>query len=233
MVFRRRHRPADAGSEAYPERDASEGESATAERTGPWDEADLDSPRDGRIDFGGLLIPAVAGMQVRVDAQENRVASVNLVIGDSTIQVVPFAAPRTEGIWDDVRAELAASVAKQGGTVDERDGPFGPELGARIQGRSAGGRSAAQPVRFIGVNGPRWFLRGMISGRAAVDPHQADRLEQVFRDIVVVRGGEPMAPRDPIPLRLPESGQPEQPGGGEQPASVDPFERGPEITEVR
>jgi hypothetical protein len=46
----------------------------------------------------------------------------------------------------------------------------------------------------------------------------------------VVRGAHPMAPRELLPLRLPETTT-EEPA---QPAtpSLDPFERGPEITEV-
>jgi hypothetical protein len=48
-----------------------------------------------------------------------------------------------------------------------------------------------------------------------------------------------MAPRDPIPLRLPqdddsEAGAPgDQLAGGQQRPGLDPFRRGPEITEVR
>ena len=62
-------------------------------------------------------------------------------------------------------------------------------------------------MRFIGVDGPRWFLRGVISGQGAVQPEAAGLLEQVFRDTVVVRGEGPMAPRDPIVLKLPDDAQ--------------------------
>ena len=36
-----------------------------------------------------------------------------------------------------------------------------------------------------------------------------DRLEEAVRDVVVVRGGMAMAPRDPIPLRMPHGATPE------------------------
>jgi hypothetical protein len=51
----------------------------------------------------------------------------------------------------------------------------------------------------------------------------------------VVRGADPMAPRDPIPLQLPSAAVPdEQPGedGAETSGDLKPFERGPEITEI-
>jgi hypothetical protein len=92
------------------------------------------------------------------------------------------------------------------------------------------------------VDGPRWFLRGVVSGQGAVQPQEALTIEHVFRDTVVHRGGTPMAPRDPIPLRLPAEAQPmgpEQPvqaAGQESPyatGDLSPFARGPEITEIR
>jgi hypothetical protein len=63
-------------------------------------------------------------------------------------------------------------------------------------------------------------------------------LEQIFRDTVVVRGDSPMAPRDPIVLKLPNDAQmvPESVAqDGDQPRfadGIDPLRRGPEITEV-
>ena len=64
---------------------------------------------------------------------------------------------------------------------------------------SAGKRIA----RFIGVDGPRWFLRGVVGGAAATDVEAAAQIEDLFRSIVVVRGTTPMPPRDLIPLRMP------------------------------
>jgi hypothetical protein len=52
------------------------------------------------------------------------------------------------------------------------------------------------------------------------------------RDVVVVRGGEAMAPRELLPLRLPDAAAAPAPEPEGRPP-LDPFERGPEITEIR
>jgi len=178
--------------------------------TGPWDSAD--APDDGvaRIDLGSLLLPAVPGTELRVDVNtQQKVIGATLRYGDSLLQVAVFAAPRAAGIWDDVRADLARSASGQGGRLEEVDGPFGPELAGFVRATppTQPGQPAPAPVRrparFIGVDGPRWFLRGMISGPAAESPEAAAALEQVFRQIVVVRGSAPMPVREQLPLTLP------------------------------
>ena len=178
--------------------------------TGPWDSAD--APDDGvaRIDLGSLRLPAIPGTELRVDVNaQQKVIGATLRHGDSLLQVAVFAAPRAAGIWDDVRADLARSASGQGGHLEEVDGPFGPELAGFVRATPPGqpGQPAPAPVRrparFVGVDGPRWFLRGMISGSAAESPEAAAALEQAFRQIVVVRGTAPMPVREPLPLTLP------------------------------
>ena len=70
-----------------------------------------------------------------------------------------------------------------------------------------GGAAGARPARFVGVDGPRWFLRGVIAGKAAEQPDDASEIEELFRSVVVVRGTTPMPPRDLIPLHMPKSTQ--------------------------
>jgi hypothetical protein len=80
-----------------------------------------------------------------------------------------------------------------------------------------------RPARFLGVDGPRWFLRGMMSGPAAADPAAAATLEEAFRGIVVVRGSQPMPVREPLTLTLPPEAAAQlaqqQAAGGAAPAS--------------
>ncbi len=181
-----------------------------AETSGPWDSAD--APDDGvaRMDLGSLQLPAVPGTGLRVDVNaQQKVIGATLRHGDSLLQVAVFAAPRAGGIWDDVRADLARSASDQGGSLHEVEGPFGPELTGFVRANPPAqpGQPALAPVRrptrFIGVDGPRWFLRGMISGSAAERPEAAAVLEQAFRQIVVVRGTAPMPVREQLPLTLP------------------------------
>jgi hypothetical protein len=177
---------------------------------GPYDAAD--APDDGRprVDLGALRLPAVAGTELRVDLnQQQKVIGATLRYGDSMLQVSAFAAPRAAGIWDDVRADLATSASGQGGRLTEVEGPFGLELAGTVivtPPAQPGGpppRAQRRAARFIGVDGPRWFLRGMLSGPAAEDPTAAAVLEDVFRQIVVVRGTDPMPVREQLPLTLP------------------------------
>jgi len=210
---------------------------------GPYDVADVDDDVN-RIDLGALRIPPREGMELRLELEEatQRVVAVTVTLAESSVQMQAFAAPRSEGIWDDIRSEIAAQVSKQGGTADEVPGTFGREVLARIPARTPDGRTGHQVARFTGVDGPRWFLRAVFNGQAAVDEQAAVALEQVVRGTVVVRGSEAMAPRDLLPLKLPA--QPEAvPGQGAETngtsqgddamGPLDPFRRGPEITEIR
>ena len=169
--------------------------------TGPFDERDAPEDDITRADLGALRIPVGEQLNLQVEVNEQQqVVSASLSSAAGTMQVGLFAAPRNEGIWDDVRGEIAASMAQQRGKPVEREGgPFGTELTGTLPGEG-GGRT---PVRFIGVDGPRWFLRGMLVGPAA-DPSRAEVFEEAFRQIVVVRGNDPLPVREPVPLTLPK-----------------------------
>jgi hypothetical protein len=178
------------------------------ETDGPWDETD--APDDGlqRIDLGAIRLPVIKGVELRVDVnQQQKVVGATLRAGESTLSVSVYAAPRAAGIWDAVRADLATSASGQGASLKETEGPFGTELAGTVtvpqQPGGAAGKPGRRPARFLGVDGPRWFLRGMLSGPAGEDPEAAAPLEEAFRQIVVVRGTEPMPVREALPLTLP------------------------------
>lgn len=208
------------------------GSAADAPRTrGPWDVSEVPE-RGRRVDLGPLWLPGREGMELRMEVEKTSrlVTAAAVSLQGSALQLQVFAAPRTEGIWDEIRAEIAESVTKQGGTAEDIVGPFGRELLARVPVRTPEGRTGHRPARFIGHDGPRWFLRGVLTGRAAAEEEAAAALEGVFADVVVVRGTEARAPRDLLPLTLP--GRP-----GAVPAAAeggqDVLARGPEITETR
>jgi len=186
-------------------------EREVSETEGPWDSAD--APDDGvpRIDLGSIRLPGLPGTDLRVELnQQQKVVGATLRSGESLLQVSAFAAPRADGIWDGVRQDLATSASGQGGSLREVEGPFGLELAGTIVAAppaQPGQGTAPQPVRraarFLGVDGPRWFLRGLITGPAAESAEAATVLESAFRGIVVVRGAEPMPVREQLPLTLP------------------------------
>jgi hypothetical protein len=178
-------------------------------------------------------------MELRVEVAGDAIVAATVVVKDSAIQLQAFAAPKREGIWGEVREEIADSITEQGGVINEIEGPLGWELRAQVPVQLPDGKRGMQVVRFVGVDGPRWFLRGVISGRGAVEPQTAGLLEQIFRDTVVARGEGPMAPRDPIVLKLPNDAQmvPESVQREEQGSrfagGMGQLQRGPETTEVR
>jgi hypothetical protein len=167
--------------------------------TGPYDITDAPQDELERIDLGALQIPVDTGLEVRVEVGEDgQVAGVTLVNEGGQMQLGLFAAPRSEGIWDGVRTEIKASISSQGGTVQEADGDFGPELVGKLP--APGGFT---PVRFVGVDGPRWFLRAMLAGAPAMEAAAATDFLSAFRRTIVVRGNDPLPVREPVPLRLP------------------------------
>lgn len=171
---------------------------------GPFDDSEANPVRP-YIDLGGVKVLPREGLQLRLEVEEEtgRVVAVGLDFAGSTLQVQPFAAPRSSGLWHEIRAQIADQIQHQGGRTSERDGVFGPELVAEIPVAQPGVPGETRIARFIGVDGPRWFLRGVIAGDAAIDPTAAADIEDLFRSVVVVRGNQPMPPRDLIPLRMP------------------------------
>jgi hypothetical protein len=249
-VLRRRRRDGDYSPELDDQgepglndagfRDADGGaEDVGVALDGPWDIADNYPPVE-RIDCGSLLIPVHEGFDVQINVAEEQGAWVAVVHEESGMQLQAFAAPRSGGLWDEVRQEIAANISESGGDWTEGDGPFGPELIAQVPiGEEGQTEVQLQPVRFLGFDGPRWFLRGVISGPAASDPVLAVPFNALFSNVVVVRGDYPAPPREQLEIRLPEEARralEEQMAQQEDQPDwylPDPFTRGPEITETR
>ncbi|QXJ20677.1 DUF3710 domain-containing protein [Actinomadura graeca] len=174
---------------------------------------------------------------------------------ESAMQLQVFAAPKRSGIWEDVRRETAKDIQEEAnGQTQEGEGPFGPELLAMVPAALTEEVLAEMPqevreqipaefveqgwapqiIRFLGVDGPRWFLQAVVQGAAIEDEEQWQVLEDVLRGVVVVRGDAPMPPRELLELQIPKEFSEAGEEGEEQAVqSFNPFERGPEITEVR
>ena len=241
MFRRRKNQEADEAEDAVEVEaqdtpvEAPAAEADPARPQGPWDEADAPEDERSRVDLGGLRIPVPPETEVRVDVSpEGEVVAATLVQGSTAMQVNAFAAPRKAGIWGEVREEIATALRESGGKAEDGEGPYGPELHAHVPAEGPNGPALA-PARFVGVDGPRWFLRALITGAGATDPAAAEPLLAALKDCVVVRGSEAMAVRDPLPLRLPKevtaAAAASVEGEGEPPVLAPP-ERGPEITEL-
>jgi len=254
-VFRRR-RSADAGRQwpgdsdqelsgdepdyGEPFDDEAEGQPAAAARAegGPWDAGEA-FPAQERVDLGSLQVPVGPEHEIQLVMAEQHGAWVTVRYRESEVQIQAFAAARRSTLWDDVRAEIAAEVNTAGGRSQESEGSFGTELTAQVPMEPGQPASGMRLVRFVGIDGPRWFVRGLFTGPAADGGEQAELLEEVLRNVVVVRGEHPVPPREILELRLPPEARQaleEQAAAEEENrfrGDVNPFERGPEFTETR
>ena len=203
----------------------------TAREMGPWDESEVDfSEGLERLDLGGLLVLASPGVDVQVQADQATgvVTALTFAQSGAAVQVQPYAAPKSGGMWDEVRGQIKGSITKSGGLVEEVAGPFGVELQSQVTGADG----AMQPARFAGIEGPRWFVRAVFLGAAVKAGEAATTLEGMVRNLVVVRGGDAMAVGAPIPMKLPHA--PAAPAALPDGRPIlAPFVRGPELTETR
>jgi len=227
--FKRSKEPsADQVEASEPSQEAK----VAAPANGPFDITEVPN-RGKRLDLGSIWLPARRGLTVRLDVDKATRQPVAVAVSHdaSTLRLQAFAAPRSSSLWDQVRQELIASTQESGGQAEEVEGQFGTELAANMP--SGSGKKGKQKLRFLGADGPRWFLRGRLSGPAATDEAAARPLREVFSQVVVVRGSEARPPRDLLRLHPPGQGpaSPEESEQGEAGEQV--FRRGPEITEVR
>jgi hypothetical protein len=204
---------------------------------GPWDLQDAPPADPERLDLGSLHVPVLPETDVRLEVNpEGEVVAATLVHGESAVQLNVFAAPRRSGIWNDVRTEIRDALNSSGGQATEAEGAFGTELRAQVPTEEVPGQGVGlSPARFLGVDGPRWFLRGLVTGPAATDDGPLAPLLEAFRQVAVDRGSEAMVVREPLPLRLPADAVQAAEDAAAQSGTpnLQMPERGPEITEIR
>lgn len=181
--------------------------SAPADRAtaGPLDLSEIQGVRP-YVDFGSMRIPSRDNVQMRLEVEEatQRIVAVSMDHQGSSLQLQAFAAPKNEGIWHEIRSQMKQSIVNQGGETEERVGSFGPELIAKIPlVDESGNRTGHRLARFIGVDGPKWFLRGVVGGAALNDARAAADIDDLFRSVVVVREDVPLPPKDLLSLSIP------------------------------
>lgn len=179
--------PGEDDVEVPPERELPVG--------GPYDAPD--APDDGRVrlDLGSLRLPLPDGAQLQVEVDKaGPLRAVHLITELGQFTVTAFAAPRSGGLWSEVARELVARLRAEGARVGRVAGEWGEELDAV---------TAQGVLRFLGVDGPRWMLRGAAAGPAEHTEARAVLLRDIVRHTVVLRGPEPLPVRSPLPLQLP------------------------------
>lgn len=200
---RKRAEPEDYGPE-YDEQDDGD---VGADELEPEFEGDLfeyagphdveEAPDDGlnRLDLGSVRVPVPDGAQLQVEMDQNKaVRAVHVVTPVGQLTVNAYAAPKSGGLWREVSTELAEQLRGDGATVRTAKGEWGLELMAALGEVS---------LRFVGVDGPRWMLRGVVAGPPEVAEKSAHALHDLVRGTVVVRGTQPMPVRTPLPVELP------------------------------
>src|SRR5690625_267064 len=211
MLFGR-NRHVQAETVVLPEhlREEEDAPVADTRPDGPFDITEVET-RDfskGYMDLGAIKVPLRKNVSYRLEQeQENqKVFAVSAVHENSTLQIQAFAAPRSGGQWDEIRQEMFdQNKNAKGAKVTLEDGEFGRELLIRVPAKLPDGRQGERVARFLGIDGPRWMIRAMIMGKAAIDKAQAGILYDILKDTVIDRGERPLPARQMLELTPPEN----------------------------
>jgi hypothetical protein len=171
---------------------------------GPFDITELVQVRPS-IDFGAIQLPLRDDVVYKLEVEEatSKIVALTVEHNGSALQLQAFSAPASDGVWHEIRSSLEQSILSQNGRTEQVVGPLGPELNAQIPNVDGGFRLA----KFIGVDGPKWFLRGVISGLALGDVLSMSHVIDIFRSVAVVRGSQPMPPKELLELVAPAGAQ--------------------------
>ncbi|SHF36860.1 DUF3710 domain-containing protein [Streptoalloteichus hindustanus] len=163
---------------------------------GPFDATEAPEDELSRLDLGSVRIPVPDGAQLQVEVDPaGPVRAVHVVTEIGRLTVNAYAAPRSSGLWREISRELVEQLRSDGARVTRVSGEWDDELVAS---------SPEVALRFVGVDGPRWLLRGVAAGPVDHAEELTELLRDVVRGTVVVRGQEPLPVRTPLPIELPE-----------------------------
>lgn len=178
---------------------------------GPFDidEVDLEADDVPRLDLGALILTPEDGMQIQIvaDAQTGDGLALVLTLDGAAMQVEVKAAPLSGGFAAEVRDDIIEETLSAGGSAERTKGPYGTELRRVVPVDSPDGDDSFAPLRDWLVEGPRWLLVARLMGEAAIDVNGvgASRpFDEAFRNLIVRRGDDPMAPGQTVPLKVPE-----------------------------
>ena len=207
MAFGRRKRSDETTDPEVPEIVTPEfegGRDDDGDVEGPFDIEDFDDPAAalyGRHDLGAVLIPENEAAELAVEVNQQGVPTMAwMVTANGRYNVTAYAAPKAGGLWREVAGEVAESLRKEAAEVSIEDGPWGREVVGFMT-------NGPEPVvmRFVGVDGYRWMVRGAAVGA----PDKADAIARDLRnalaDTVVRRDDTPQPVRNMLALQLSET----------------------------
>lgn len=211
MLFGR-NRHVQAETVVLPEhlRDAEDDPAADERPEGPFDISEVETHdfTKGYMDLGAVKVPVRKNVSYRLEQEQSKqkVFAVSAVHDNSTLQIQAFAAPRSGGQWEEIRQEMYdQNKNAKGASVTVEEGEFGNELLIRIPAELPDGRKGERIARFIGIDGPRWMVRAMFMGKAALQKDQAAVLYDILKNTVIERGERPLPARRMLELTPPEN----------------------------
>lgn len=211
MLFGR-NRHVQAETVVLPEhlRDEEDDPMADSRPEGPFDISEVETKdfSKGYMDLGAVKVPIRKNVSYRLEQEQakQKVFAVSAVHENSTLQIQAFAAPRSGGQWDEIRQEMFdQNKNAKGAKVTTEGGEFGDELLIRIPAELPDGRKGERIARFLGIDGPRWMVRAMIMGKAAVQQEHAAILYDILKNTVIDRGDRPLPARQMLELTPPEN----------------------------
>jgi len=162
---------------------------------------------DGLLDLGAIKVPSLDGLEIRliIEQETMRGTTVQFVYGSSMADVQVFARAKDELLWPQTRDGLVSGLQDQGVASEVSIGRFGSEVQCTMPAVDFEGQNILQSVRFIGIDGERWFMRIAISGSATFDPHELAAFDEFIAACEIVRGDEAMSPGEPLEFKPPQS----------------------------
>jgi hypothetical protein len=204
MAFGKRKNVKDDQTGGVPEPGEVAESAVDDDPDGPFDVEEFDDPAVvtlGRHDLGSVLIPENEGAELAIEVNQQGVPTmVWMVTPNGRYNITAYAAPKTGNLWREVVTEIAESLRNDSAQVSVEDGPWGREVVGVVT-------KGPEPVvmRFVGVDGPRWMVRGAAIGTPESAEAIAADVRNALADTVVRRGDTPQPVRAMLNLQLSES----------------------------
>ena len=172
---------------------------------------DPDSDDIQYLDLGAIQIPLLGNPEIRmnIDQESMKIVGFSILLENSIAEFQVFACARNEQLWPSVSKDLLDALNDQGVSADVVSGEFGAEVRAVMPLEDVDGNNVIQPVRFVGIDGDRWFLRAAISGAAAVNESDIELVDEILANVQIDRGNHAMAHGELFTIDMPDFGQPD------------------------